>query len=70
MRIHVNLATEAHINKFDRTMHVVMLAGKMEDLAYTNNPDFLSSGVKRCRWVRYNMEGLQAKNNLIEGGMK
>ena len=68
MRIHINLAGDRPFNRMDKAMRILSYAGKMEDLAYTDNPDFLNSGVKRCCWVRYNMEGLQVKNKLIEGG--
>ncbi|GAG50358.1 unnamed protein product, partial [marine sediment metagenome] len=36
---------------------IISYAGKVEDLAYFDNPNELSANVPRCRWVRYRMEG-------------
>lgn len=56
MRIHVNLSND-HVSEFDRARVILITTMKLEELAYIDNPYEMTAGVKRCRWVRYRMEG-------------
>lgn len=57
MRIHVNLCTNWP-NQLALVALMLMAKGKLlEGLGYADNPHEMAAGVKRCRWVRYRIEG-------------
>ena len=56
MRIHINLRSN-HPNQYALLLLIIMSKGKYEWPVFAGNPDFLNPGMRRCRWVRYRMEG-------------
>lgn len=57
MRIHINLRTD-HPNQLALVALILYAKGKLlEAQGYCDNPFEMAAGVKRCRWVRYRMEG-------------